>query len=187
MVQFPGGFILSFPLRYKTFFSHYILFFQRKSMSESKELDSVGDREIRDIASQIMVGKFFVFFKKHCLIRSWKCCRSLLYLTYWPVCGRCLMWACPRFLISTPPWLPASRRSRARWRTAGRFFRRFSGRPRIQHTTLVAPWVHAPFPPVIGPPQVSTELEHYFSVIAFLVPYIKSTQTLEDVFHFKFV
>lgn len=33
--------------------------FQRKSMSASKELDSFGDREIRDIASQIMVGNIF--------------------------------------------------------------------------------------------------------------------------------
>lgn len=31
-------------------------------MSESKELDSVGDREIRDIASQIMVGFFCCVF-----------------------------------------------------------------------------------------------------------------------------
>lgn len=36
--------------------SHASLFFQRESISASKELDSFGDREIRDIASQIMVG-----------------------------------------------------------------------------------------------------------------------------------
>lgn len=36
--------------------SRVSLFSQRESISASKELDNFGDREIRDIASQIMVG-----------------------------------------------------------------------------------------------------------------------------------
>lgn len=58
-------------------------------MSACKELDSFGDREIRDIASQIMVGNMFSL-KAALLDKILKvCCRSLLYLTYRPVCGRC--------------------------------------------------------------------------------------------------
>lgn len=62
-------------------------------MSASKELDRFGDREIRDIASQIMVGSTFSFFfqleaaPRDQILKV--CCRSLLYLTYRPVCGRC--------------------------------------------------------------------------------------------------
>ena len=67
------------------------LLFQKKSISASKELDSLGDREIRDIASQIMVGN--VFSLKAALLDEVVkvCCRSLLYLTCRPVCGRCWM------------------------------------------------------------------------------------------------
>lgn len=62
-------------------FTDTSLLFQRKSMSASKELDSFGDREIRDIASQIMVGSLFVL--DHILT---VCYRGLPCLTRGPVC-----------------------------------------------------------------------------------------------------
>lgn len=60
-------------------------------MPALKDLDTFGDREMRDIASQVMVRS--VFSPKAALLGQILkvCCRSLLYLTYRPVCGRCLM------------------------------------------------------------------------------------------------
>lgn len=60
MVQFPAGLILlGSEIHILPTCTDAYLLFQRKSMSVSKELDSFGDREIRDIASQIMVGNIF--------------------------------------------------------------------------------------------------------------------------------
>lgn len=104
------------------------LVFQRKNPSASKEPDHVGDREMRDIAGQIMVGN-----------TVWLLRGSLLCLTCRPVYGRCWTWACPSCPISILHWPPASHTSRERWRTAGCVSRRISGkRAKDSRTAQVA-------------------------------------------------
>lgn len=56
MVKLPESLIICFCfISLAISFPSLCVFFQRKSISASKELESFGDREIRDIASQIMV------------------------------------------------------------------------------------------------------------------------------------
>lgn len=91
MVEFPERlyYLLRYEIKLLLTLTDTCLLFQRKSMSASQELDRLTDREIRDIASQIMVGNPFKLEAARCDQIVKMCCRSLLYLTCRSVCGRC--------------------------------------------------------------------------------------------------